>query len=1085
MLNLRTAPSRNLPGGRDDPGTATGGQRIVSGILPGVQVEVTLLGRFRVVVAGRVIEDEAWRHRRSRDLVKLLALAPEHRLHGEQIIDLLWPDLAVRAGRANLHKAAHFARRALGAREAVVLRHEEVILWPDATVVVDVERFQRCAELALASGEAEGCAAAARAYGGDLLAEDPYAEWARDRRDALRRLHLDLLRRARLWEEVLVADPTDEDAHRAVMRQWLDAGQPEAAARQFRQLVTALTALDVRAQPATVALYELALRAGAVARPIAVRPPLMGREGELRTAKEVLARAASGEGGTLLVEGAPGMGKTRFNLELCDGAAGAGWAVARGGASESAPAPLAPVAGAVHRLVRSRPDVVGLLSERFQSVVTGLTARPPRVRGERPELAPALAQLLTYAAGNGVAVLSIDDVHAADDATIGLLGDLANAVRFEPVVVVLAFRREEAPPVLLGLRRSLMTRGACTRIELQHLDRRSAESLARRAAAHPPTPDSLRAIWRLAEGNPFFTEELAASIQADGSVTVPESLADLVAARLASLPADVHRALARMAIADHPFTAADLAALAGTGPDHAVRLLQQACSCGAVVSDHGRYRLRHALIAGALARSVPIPERLRIHGDVADRLIAAGAPAAQVAHHLAAAGRNEAPEWLHRAGQEALTVAGFAEALHFADRGLDHAAPAVRPALLELRADALHAMGDPAAGAAYGVALAECPPPRIPALRIKRARACLAVGAVDAAQLCLANLDPVRPGEQARLLVLRGLIAWYRDDLEKAEELATRARSLALAEGSQWEATEVLALELMVAHTGGQRRLTSLSQWMEAYAAPSLAGMAMDPHLCVADYLLASDEPADAVIAFGRRVRSATERCDAVRGQAFAALVLAEAEMASGELRGAERDFGDAIALHRRVGSVAGEVLGIEGLAELALHRKRTEEVAGLLDEAVAASRWSPMCSHLLIRAHAIRVRASPVANAVETVEDAEAVLAGQRPCPVCSARFLVAATTACARAGSGARAQHYLGLLGALGGPTRRGPLGAAVTAARAEVALARGEPAAALRRFTDAAGWYEQLGHRPQAQSCRRRAELARACVASGREP
>jgi DNA-binding SARP family transcriptional activator len=86
------------------------------------RVEIRVLGGFEVSVDGRRVPAQAWQQRRASELVKLLALAPRHRLQREQVIDALWPDLPLDAGAANLRKAAHYARAALGSKEAVVLR---------------------------------------------------------------------------------------------------------------------------------------------------------------------------------------------------------------------------------------------------------------------------------------------------------------------------------------------------------------------------------------------------------------------------------------------------------------------------------------------------------------------------------------------------------------------------------------------------------------------------------------------------------------------------------------------------------------------------------------------------------------------------------------------------------------------------------------------------------------------------------------------------------------------------------------------------------------------------------------------------
>src|SRR4029078_12699235 len=86
------------------------------------QLEIRLLGRFEVLVDSRAVPADAWPQRRAADLVKVIALAPGHRMPRDAVLDALWPRLRADAAAANLHKAASYARRALGARDAVVLR---------------------------------------------------------------------------------------------------------------------------------------------------------------------------------------------------------------------------------------------------------------------------------------------------------------------------------------------------------------------------------------------------------------------------------------------------------------------------------------------------------------------------------------------------------------------------------------------------------------------------------------------------------------------------------------------------------------------------------------------------------------------------------------------------------------------------------------------------------------------------------------------------------------------------------------------------------------------------------------------------
>src|SRR5688572_32085696 len=113
--------------------------------------QVRVLGGFSVIVDGRPVPTHAWRSRRAADVVKLLAIETGHRLHREQVMELLWPDLPAEAAGANLRKAVHYARRALGGPDAIAVDGHVLVLWPDGCPDCDLERFDRAADAALAS----------------------------------------------------------------------------------------------------------------------------------------------------------------------------------------------------------------------------------------------------------------------------------------------------------------------------------------------------------------------------------------------------------------------------------------------------------------------------------------------------------------------------------------------------------------------------------------------------------------------------------------------------------------------------------------------------------------------------------------------------------------------------------------------------------------------------------------------------------------------------------------------------------------------------------------------------------------------
>ena len=117
-------------------------------------VAVTLMGGFGVGVDGVPTARRGWARRNTAALVKVLALAPGHHLHREHVMDLLWPDEPPEGCAPRLHKAAHFARRAAGSRDAIVLRNDVVWLFPGSEVTVDAIRFEQLARVAVAKGDA-------------------------------------------------------------------------------------------------------------------------------------------------------------------------------------------------------------------------------------------------------------------------------------------------------------------------------------------------------------------------------------------------------------------------------------------------------------------------------------------------------------------------------------------------------------------------------------------------------------------------------------------------------------------------------------------------------------------------------------------------------------------------------------------------------------------------------------------------------------------------------------------------------------------------------------------------------------------
>jgi predicted ATPase/DNA-binding SARP family transcriptional activator len=288
------------------------------------------LGGFSVAVGDNVVSDRAWRLRKAKALVKILALAPDRRVHRERLAELLWPDRAADAAANNLNQALYSARRALDATGA---DGAATLAMLDGVVVlraqVDVDAFEAAAARARAERDPAAYERALGFHGGELLPEDRYEPWADARRAALTELHTALcLELAELHgdgpaavgalQRALVADPLAEPAHRALMRLYARTGRRQQALAQYQLLRQGLNAeLAAEPDPATRELYQqlLAPTPGAAAAGGGNLPrqltSFVGRQRERADIARLL-------GGARLVTltGPGGCGKTRLALEV-------------------------------------------------------------------------------------------------------------------------------------------------------------------------------------------------------------------------------------------------------------------------------------------------------------------------------------------------------------------------------------------------------------------------------------------------------------------------------------------------------------------------------------------------------------------------------------------------------------------------------------------------------------------------------------------------------------------------------------------------------------------------------------------------
>jgi tetratricopeptide (TPR) repeat protein len=545
----------------------------------------------------------------------------------------------------------------------------------------------------------------------------------------------------------------------------------------------------------------------------------------------------------------------------------------------------------------------------------------------------------------------------------------------------------------------------------------------------------------------------------------------VVLARLVDLaPADIAM-LERLALGGDGLDPSTLVALAGAPEDDVAACLDGALRTGVLVVDGATYRFRHDLVRQALIDRVPPHTRAVVHREMAAALAQADAPARLVARHWVAGGRPaDAQPWRLAAAREALELGAYRDALAQLDPLLE-----LDPQHLDglrLRADALDAIGSPAAPAAYAAAADLVGGDEAQELQAKRALATIKLGDGDGALAILATVEPVSvEGRLAEALAWAGAAALGYADPELGSQKSAQARRLALESGDSETLVIASWANAAAAHARGDLRRSVQVDLDEMQSLPRLAASVFDGQLCMTQRLLYGARPYADVVAFADSLAGEADRIGAARGSAFAVTIRGEAKLLSGDLDGAQADLERGVDLHRAMGADTGESFALQRLAEVAWHRGDEAGAVRLLDEALAIARESDVGFHLFDRIYGTRVALADAANTgLAAVEEAEEAVRGPiETCPGCRITLAVPAAIASARAGDLERADAWLRDADYLASVVMRLPAwDAALEEAHGHRALAAGEAASAAAHFRAAADGFASAGHRLDHERC-----------------
>ncbi len=360
---------------------------------------------------------------------------------------------------------------------------------------------------------------------------------------------------------------------------------------------------------------------------------LIGREEELDVLRQVV---PPGTGAALvLVEGEPGVGKTRLLEEAAAEAERAGALVVRGTCVEgegtpsmwpwvraigvvlhsmSRPARERWLAGEIGRLVEPRDDVD--------------IARVLPDSGARFRLFERVVAVVGEAAARRPVILIIDDLHWADAASLQMFAHLAT--RLPPGTAILGAFRDRAPepgPELSRMLAAVSRAPGHRRLRLGPLGVAEVTELIRRETGKVPGVAAARAIHARTAGNPFFVRELSRLLTDGGSNSddagVPSTVLDVVRDRMTGLDGEARDLLRIAGLIGREGSVGLLAAVAGLDAEACLERLGPARALGLVElapHDPFTFRFAHDLVRESVVATTPAHLINRMHLRVADAL---------------------------------------------------------------------------------------------------------------------------------------------------------------------------------------------------------------------------------------------------------------------------------------------------------------------------------------------------------------------------------------------------------------------------------------------------------------------------------
>ncbi len=698
-------------------------------------LRITLFGGFLLERGGAALPPIA--SRAGRSVFAYLVMNRGRPLQRDHLAGSFWPELPEGRARRRLSHTLWQIQDVVGDSRTphIAVTVDTLAFDVTAPYWLDVEEFDRRLDASSLTSattkpgigeDATALRACVELYRGDLLAGF-FDDWVVVDQDHYRQRYLaalsrlvDVSKASGSYDEALTYarrlthhDPLSEEAHQEVMRLCFLLGRTSEAVNQFERCRSIL-AEELGTEPSelTIELYHKIVkrrragihpRQGEVAEALLgthSEAPFVGRENERRSFVDSLERVLAGSGGVVLVEGEPGVGKTRLALEAAEDARWRGFEVSWGRCTAGAVRPFSPLVEVLESLSPLRAEqlaeqvtpvwlretlrVAPRLSERVQRLSASAPLRPAE---ESTRMKEALVHTLSTLGKIAPQLVIVDDVHWADADTLSVLTQMGPRLAHSRVLLLLLYRSEEArgDPEVWDVLRDLDRVAGLGRSVLSPLSVFELGDMVKRILGITRLEPAVAShLHRRTGGNALFALETLHALRDQGLFEVGEdpglTLEAVLTGRTVPLAPRVRTVIGdRMSLlGDEVKKVYEVAAVGGDPVD--LTLLAAGCDLPrrsvldavdellhrGLIRDggEGRYRITHDQIRQVVYEQVGRERRSMLHGRIAEALTENEPEDVEaIGHHFREAGiPDRAAAYLLRAGLRAQELSAYATA---------------------------------------------------------------------------------------------------------------------------------------------------------------------------------------------------------------------------------------------------------------------------------------------------------------------------------------------------------------------------------------------------------------------------------------